>query len=113
MAAKYAAYAKIPAAAMAKQLAKYQDHDPDHRVLVFSAEERTAVEKLFGKPIERVKEFVDFFTSCLTSKVGGAEIPLTASQKKRVEGMAGFWKQDPKELLVTLIKQAITNRLGA
>lgn len=109
---KYAGYSKNPLAAMAKQLVKFQDHNPDDRVLIFDTEGRSEVEKIFGKPIERIAEFVDFVKSLASLKIGGTEVALTPSQKKRIEGMAKFWAKEPAELAKTLIQQAIAARLG-
>jgi hypothetical protein len=82
-----------PSHAMEKQLERFKGLAHTDRALIFPNEDRKTLEGLFGRPIEDVHAFVEWVQKLVSITVGGLEFVLKAGQRKKLDGLANFYKK--------------------
>ena len=101
-----------PQQAMEKQLERFADHSTSDRVLVFPAEGRKEVEKLFGTPIEDVSKFVNWLKSLVSIRVSEVEVPLRAGQLKSLCAQAEGRKIGKEKYIRDQVQVALDREFG-
>ncbi len=102
-----------PTLAIENQLERYKNCSYKERILIFDAETRKELEKLYGKPIEDAPDMLRWVKNCLVFKAGDVEIPLTEGQRKRLQGEALHMGANLNDYLKKRIENAIFNAIGA
>lgn len=113
----FAAYAamdrQLPSRAIEKQLVRFKDVKPSDRALFLSTTERQELEKLLERTFENGAQLVARIKQAIAIEVGGSEVPLTETQRRRLTDQARFYAQDPKDLTRRTIQQILFERLGS
>jgi len=104
----YAAMGDKPAQTiMVKQLEKFQKFNPLDRVLIFPTEERQAMERLYGQPIEDFKDFIRWLTERAGVKVDEAQLDLSEGQRRRLVSEAKFYEETYENYLKKRAQRAL------
>lgn len=101
-----------PSKAIELQLERFKGLKIHDRALILSSEERQEIEKLRGMPLETVTDLIKWVRNLVTASVGGVEIALKDGQRKKLEGEAKFYHQDPKAYAEKTIRRVIDHALG-
>lgn len=111
---QYSKYDPVdPRKGLETQLERFKGIPPTERALVFTSEERGAIEKLVGRPIERAEDLVKWVTRLQVIDVGGVQVPLTEVQIKRLESDARFFGEKAETMLSRKARTALRDAIGA
>lgn len=102
----------VPTKAIEGQLERFKGVHINDRVLILTSEERKEIEKLRSGPLETAKDLIKWVRNLVTANVGGVEIPLKDGQRKKLEGEARFYKQDPKDYAEKTLRMVLDHALG-
>lgn len=116
--------AASPNKAAQKLIERFVEYKPTDRALFFPQEERGALEKIYGEPIDRTNlgKFVEWVRQRACANVGGIEVPLSAAQLKRAQTNATkLYSHDGqqvdgaavKKYMERMVQDAVTVSLGA
>lgn len=113
----YKAYAEAnpgnPRQAIQKQLERFQGVPAMERVILVDKENRQALERLFGVPIETPEKIVEWVKALVGLRVGDEVVPLREGQRKRLSSEAQFYKKDPGVYIRERVSKALDEVLGA
>lgn len=77
--------AASPNKAAQKLIERFIEYKPTDRALFFTDEQRAALERIYGEPIDKsnVERFIEWVRQRALMKLGAIEVPLSAGQLKR------------------------------
>lgn len=89
----YGSHGMSPNKAMQKQLERFREFPPDERLVILSRGARQRIEGLIGLPIEDTDKFATWVEKLASLRVGGVDIKLSETQRKRLVGEADHWNK--------------------
>lgn len=113
----YALYVKYsptnPQKGILKQLERFKEVSPAEHTLVFSREHLKNLAELTKLGFDTPEDLIKALERALSVDVAGVSVPLTDSQRKRVESFATFFHEPAKDYLTRRIKEMISAVFGS
>lgn len=113
----YAAYVKHspqnPQKGIAKQLERFKEVSPAEHTLVFSQKHLKKLAELTKTGFDTPEDLIKALERALSVDVAGVSVPLTDSQRKRVESFATFFAEPTKDYLTRRIKEMVSVVFGS
>lgn len=101
-----------PIKALVGCLQRFRDFDPSKRVVILDEETRAGLERLYGRPIEDLEQFLRWVRGLATLRVDEADITFTAGQKKAIYGEARAQGLSVADFLAREIPEMLASRWG-
>lgn len=101
-----------PTHAIETQVIRFQDNLYKDRTLIFPDEARSALEKLFGRPIEDPMGFAKWLQDLISMKIGDLAFILKPGQLKNLHGKAKFFGKEFTEFARPYLSRILDRDLG-